>query len=89
MLITWGTDGEGSILGMKREMSATDASLVTSSSTNECIGKSCNINNKANSHEAHTHWFDEQWQLNYHLISSPWISYFLNNFIILTHLHGI
>lgn len=38
MLITWGTHGDGGILGMKREMSATDASLIASSSTNEFVG---------------------------------------------------
>ena len=41
MLITWETEGEEGIFGMKRERSATDASLVTSSSTNEFVGISC------------------------------------------------
>jgi hypothetical protein len=42
MLITWETEGDEGIFGMKRERSATDASLVTSSSTNEFVGISCN-----------------------------------------------
>lgn len=45
ILITWGIDGEEGILGMKRERSATDASLIASSSTNELIGKSYTISN--------------------------------------------
>ena len=41
MLMTWETEGEDGILGMKRDMSATDASLIASSSTNELVGISC------------------------------------------------
>lgn len=42
-LITWGTEENEGILGMNREKSATDASLVASSSTDEFVGNSCKI----------------------------------------------
>lgn len=42
MLITCDREGDAGILGMKRERSTTDDSLIRSSSTNEFGGKSCN-----------------------------------------------
>lgn len=48
MLITCDRDGEADILGIRREMSATDDSLIRSSSTNEFDGISCNIGNGQN-----------------------------------------
>ena len=59
MLITCGREGDAGILGMKRARSATDDSLIRSSSTNEEFGgKSCNKNDNHN-HKSHFNYYHD------------------------------
>lgn len=80
MLMMWGNEVGGDILGVKREMPPTENSLITSSSTNEFVGKSCTINNN------HFDASIQHYQLRKQILSYKYKNYFRSTQMIWANL---